>query len=70
MNRVHVIQELIDRKKAATYLEIGFGYGDAFLNIKAPRKTVVDPKFVILKKEYSSTSLKTSRKTYQTVIAK
>ncbi|MBL7157256.1 MAG: class I SAM-dependent methyltransferase [Candidatus Omnitrophica bacterium] len=50
MNRVHVIQELIDRKKAETYLEIGFGYGDAFLNIKAPRKIVVDPKFVILKK--------------------
>lgn len=50
MNRVHVIQELIDRKKAETYLEIGFGYGDAFLNIKAPRKLVVDPKFVILKK--------------------
>jgi predicted O-methyltransferase YrrM len=30
-NRVNVIQEIIDRKKAKTYLEIGVRAGDAFL---------------------------------------
>lgn len=50
MNRVDIIQAIINRKKAEIYLEIGFGYGDCFLNIRAPRKIIVDPRFIILKK--------------------
>ncbi|MFH1593778.1 MAG: class I SAM-dependent methyltransferase [Candidatus Omnitrophota bacterium] len=50
MNRVTVIQDILDRKKTGSYLEIGFGYGDCFLNIKAPRKVVVDPRLSFLKK--------------------
>jgi len=46
-NRVNVIQEIIDRKKAKTYLEIGVRAGDAFLKIKATHKLGVDPNFVI-----------------------
>ena len=50
MNRVDAIQRVIDRKKARIYLEIGFGHGDCFFNIKAPRKIVVDPVFTFPKK--------------------
>ena len=50
MNRVDIIQALINTKKAKNYLEIGFGYGDCFLNISAPNKIVVEPKFVFFKK--------------------
>jgi len=50
MNRVHFLQALIDKKRAKTYLEIGFGHGDCFFNIRATRKMVIDPEFVFLKK--------------------
>ena len=50
MNRVDIIQALINAKKAKNYLEIGFGYGDCFLNISAPHKIVVEPFFCVLKK--------------------
>ncbi len=50
MNRVDIIQSLIDKKRAKTYLETGFGYGDCFFNISAPLKIVVEPSFVIFKK--------------------
>ncbi|NQT22907.1 MAG: class I SAM-dependent methyltransferase [Candidatus Omnitrophica bacterium] len=50
MNRVDLIQEIINKKKAKNYLEIGFGHGDCFFNIRASRKMVVDPEFVFLKK--------------------
>lgn len=45
MKRRDVIQKIIDKKKARTYLEIGIGGGKNFLRIKARKKTAVDPNF-------------------------
>jgi hypothetical protein len=45
MKRRDVIQKIIDKKKARTYLEIGIGGGKNFLRIKASKKTAVDPNF-------------------------
>lgn len=45
MKRRDVIQKIIDKKKARTYLEIGLGGGRNFFKIKAPYKIAVDPKF-------------------------
>jgi hypothetical protein len=47
MNRTSVIQQIIDKKKAVTYLEIGLANGDNFMPIKAGRKVAVDPYFTI-----------------------
>ena len=38
MNRVAVVQKIIDNKKAKTYLEIGVLAGDTFLRIKIRNK--------------------------------
>ena len=45
MNRVKVIQKIINKTGAQNYLEIGVSKGDCFLSIKARRKVAVDPKF-------------------------
>jgi hypothetical protein len=45
MNRVKVIQKIINKTGAQNYLEIGVSRGDCFLSIKARRKVAVDPKF-------------------------
>ncbi len=47
MNRINVIQKIINGVSAKTYLEIGVRYGDAFLKIKAKNKNGVDPNFAI-----------------------
>ena len=47
MNRVAVVQKIIDNKKAKTYLEIGVLAGDTFLRIKIRNKWGVDPNFEI-----------------------
>jgi hypothetical protein len=47
MNRVDVIQSIINRKKRVRYLEIGVKSGKCFLLIKAKRKYAVDPSFNI-----------------------
>ncbi|HPD56817.1 MAG TPA: hypothetical protein P5294_06585 [Smithellaceae bacterium] len=47
MNRINVIQEIINGVSAKTYLEIGVRSGDAFLKIKAKNKYGVDPNFTI-----------------------
>jgi len=47
MNRVMVIQEVINKKRAKNYLEIGVEHGYCFLNIIARRKFAVDPIFKI-----------------------
>ena len=47
MNKISVIQGLIDAKKARLYLEIGVASGDCFLKIKALNKIAVDPAFTI-----------------------
>ncbi len=47
MDRISVIQEIIDRRSAKTYLEIGVRSGDAFLKMRAKSKYGVDPVFTI-----------------------
>ena len=51
MDRIKVIQEIINKKKAKTYLEIGVSRGHCFLKIKTHIKIGVDPNFLIPKKE-------------------
>ena len=43
MDRISVVQGLIDTLQAKTYVEIGVSWGHAFLSIRAPRKFAVDP---------------------------
>lgn len=50
MNKVSLIQEIIDRKKAKIYLEIGVSSGITFFKIRVKRKMAVDPIFKISKK--------------------
>lgn len=45
MNRLAVIQKIIDTKRAKTYLEIGIHYGQVFFNVNVPMKFGVDPNF-------------------------
>jgi hypothetical protein len=45
MNRIDVIQKIIDRKRARTYLEIGVDGGTSFFPIRARQKIAVDPNF-------------------------
>ena len=47
MDKISVIQGLIDAKKARVYLEIGVASGDCFLKITAANKIAVDPEFTI-----------------------
>ncbi len=51
LNRVKVIQTIIDRIKAKTYLEIGVEGGHTFLRINAREKIAVDPEFKIRRKK-------------------
>jgi hypothetical protein len=50
MNRLTVLQAIIDKIAAQTYLEIGVQEGKIFFQIKAPRKIGVDPQFMFPKK--------------------
>jgi hypothetical protein len=43
VNKLEVIQKVIDKIEARNYLEIGLAKGDTFLRIKARRKIAVDP---------------------------
>jgi hypothetical protein len=43
LTRIEIIQKLIKKKKAKTYLEIGVNNGRCFLRIKAKNKLAVDP---------------------------
>jgi hypothetical protein len=45
MNRIEVIQSIIDKKKTCSYLEIGVSDGFNFFRIKARKKFAVDPYF-------------------------
>lgn len=47
MHRLDVIQGILDRKRGATYLEIGVRAGQVFLRVRARRKIAVDPEFKI-----------------------
>lgn len=58
MNRLEVIQAIIDRKKAKTYLEIGVEGGDVFLKVEASQKIAVDLKILITMKSRFRSILK------------
>lgn len=45
MKRTEIIQKIIDKTKARTYLEIGVFRGSNFFPVKAGRKIGVDPQF-------------------------
>ena len=45
MNRIEVIQQVIDRIGAKTYLEIGVEFGTIFSRVRAHKKIAVDPEF-------------------------
>ena len=47
MDRIKVIQSIVDKIKARMYLEIGVEFGTTFFYIKANRKIAVDPEFKI-----------------------
>lgn len=47
LNRIQIIQRLIDETRAKNYLEIGVNNGKCFLRIKARNKIAVDPAFRI-----------------------
>ena len=66
MSRIDIIQNIINKKKAAKYLEIGVGRGYCFLKIRAKRKYAVDPVFRISWKE----KLKWMRKNPCNIFAK
>jgi hypothetical protein len=43
MNRLEIVQTVIDDRRARTYVEIGVKKGKVFLHIKARKKLAVDP---------------------------
>lgn len=47
MNKIDIIQNIIDKTNARTYLEIGIHKGGTFLRIKARHKIAVDPYYLI-----------------------
>ncbi|MFN8578211.1 MAG: class I SAM-dependent methyltransferase [Candidatus Sericytochromatia bacterium] len=47
MNRLTVIQDLINKINAKSYLEIGVCFGDIIINVDVKNKYGVDPKFQI-----------------------
>lgn len=47
MNRIDVLQQLLDQRPQATYLEIGVQKGKVLLSLQARRKIAVDPEFHI-----------------------
>ena len=58
LDRVQVIQTIIDRIKAKTYLEIGVEGGHTFLRIRAKKKIAVDPEFKIRRRKRLKSILK------------
>ena len=47
MNRISIVQAIIRKLKAQSYVEIGVSLGHAFLSIDAPKKIAVDPKNLV-----------------------
>lgn len=60
MDKIHIIQHIINRRKAETYLEIGVHKGHTFLRIKARRKIAVDPYYLISIRKKMSWAFKNS----------
>lgn len=55
ISRTDIIQKIIDKKSARTYLEIGVDSGDNFFKIRVARKIAVDIKFSFLFSRYGKT---------------
>ena len=51
LHRLDVLQEIINRINARTYLEIGVRKGATFLRIRARHKLAVDPEFRIARRD-------------------
>lgn len=51
MNRIYILQKLIDKNNFKSYLEIGTFQGESLLPLKCKKKIAVDPKFQISKKK-------------------
>lgn len=67
MDRIEVIQKVIDKKSAKNYLEIGVFTGACFSKIKAKRKFAVDPDFRIpWEVRADNLSKKINRRIFQT----
>lgn len=49
MDRIDVLQSLLNQRPKATYLEIGVKKGECLLKLRAPRKIAIDPAFRIKK---------------------
>ena len=47
MDRIEIVQAIIDKIKGKTYLEIGVQAGESFFPVNSKTKIGVDPKFVI-----------------------
>ncbi len=47
MDRMFVIQEIINKMRARVYLEVGVHKGECFLRIRARKKMAVDPQILI-----------------------
>jgi hypothetical protein len=58
MNRTDVIQRIIDKKQAKTYLEIGVANGTNFFPIRARQKIAVDPHFTFSRQRKMRWTLK------------
>ena len=58
MNGAEVIQKIVDKKMAQTYLEIGVADGASFFPIRARRKIAVDPHFTFSRMNKIQWSLK------------
>jgi hypothetical protein len=58
MDRLDIIQQIIDRIKAKSYLEIGVKKGNVFLKLRVSKKIGVDPKFKIKRKRKLKAILK------------
>jgi hypothetical protein len=66
MNRIDVIQRIINKTRGHTYLEIGVAGGASFLPIKARQKIAVDPNFNISKRR----KIKWTLKNFYNIVAK
>jgi hypothetical protein len=56
--RKQLIQDIINKKRYTTYLEIGVFAGGVFFPVKAKRKVAVDPEFTFGKFKRTKKALK------------
>ena len=67
MNRIEIVQKIINKINAKKYLEIGVEFGTLFFRIKADEKIAVDPQFKFsLKKKIYKFLFETRSKFFET----